>query len=134
MGDHFHFLDSQDPNTFWHLCPEGVTHNTLASPEAWQQERARLAEFDRQVSESKILGLILTPKGDKVREGVLVRLKNTENKNDAEDDGEVWGTYIFRASIYRGATDGRSMEDLEREEGLRVIAREVPRVQRWCVA
>jgi hypothetical protein len=133
-GDHFHFLDTEDSNIFWHLCPERVTHNTLVSSEVWLQERSRLAEFDREVSESKNLGLILPPKEGKVRHGVLVRLKDTKNKNNGEEFEDIWGTYICRATIYRSAIGGRPVDDIERKEGLRVIARTIPRVQRWCVA
>ena len=128
MGDHFHFVDPEDPNTVLYLRPETILHNTLPSRETWLQERARLANLIERSAKAKNVGLILSLK--RSRDRVLVRLKDTKIKEDNGENKEIWGTYMYRTSITRIEIDGGSLEEL----GLRVVAEKVPKEQSWCVS
>ena len=130
-GDHFHFVDPDDPETIWRLAPEISSIDFLASRENWVKERQRRNAFDDVVSGSTSIGLILHRPSDRSPDVVLLRIQDTHGLKD--DENEIRGKFMCRVSLYSVPVKGRTREELESREGIRVNARKLSSVQRWCV-
>lgn len=132
-GSHFHFADPQNPELIWRLVPERSSVDFLASREAFMEDRERRNAFDRVVYESRAVGLIMNPEVSSTTQGVLLRIKGVDNLN-GDEENEIWGRLMCRISLYSVAVMGLTKEELEMKEGVRIKARKLTNLQKWCVA
>jgi hypothetical protein len=131
-GDHFHFVDQDNPETLWRLVPESISSTFLQSREEFVKEQERRREFDDIVSNSEIVGLIINPEARPRRDIVLVRVEDKDCLG-ANDGAEIRGRYMCRASLFPVQVNGRTTEDLLRREGVRLSSRKMSNGKQWCV-
>ena len=131
-GDHFHFVDPDDPETIWRLVPEKSSVDFLASRENWVRERERRNAFDDVVSGSTTVGLIINRVSDRSPDVMSLRIQDTHESKDDEEH-EIRGRFMCRVSLYSVPVKGRTENQLENREGMRVNALKLSNVQRWCV-
>ena len=132
-GDHFHFIDPDKPETLQRLVPEKSSVDFLASRENWLLEQERRDSFDNIIVASGTVGLIINPEPTPTSDVILLGIQDAHCLGAHEDDDEIRGRYIFRASLYSVAIKGRTTEDLESREDRRVNVKKLGPQQRWCV-
>jgi hypothetical protein len=79
----------------------------------------------------KSLGLIMKSDGKPGDGMVLVRVKDMDDSADAGT--EILAGFICRVSLFPVPIKGRTLEELENREGIRVYARRLTTQQRWCI-
>lgn len=131
-GNHFHFVDPDNPEMLWRLMPESISSTFLESTEEFLKEQERRREFDDIVSSSEIVGLIINPEARPRQDIVLVKAEDKDCLG-GDDGAEIRGRYMCRASLFPVQVNGRTREDLLRREGVRLSARKMSNLKRWCV-
>jgi hypothetical protein len=131
-GDHFYFLDPNKSQLLWRLVPETGSPTFLNSREEFLKEQERRREFDNIVSDSEMVGLIISPEARPRRDIVLLRIEG-QSCSGRGDEAEIRGKYMCRVSLFSVQVNGRSIEILDRREGVRVSAKRLSDKQQWCV-